>query len=60
MTRRIKKDLREFFINQALTDAEKAFIFSCMNRQQEYPQLTSNQWRVVTEIALRYGYTFKK
>lgn len=54
MTRRIKKQLKEFFDNQSLTDPEKAFILGCMIAQNNHPQLTNRQWQVVTDIEKRY------
>ncbi len=54
MTRRIKRELREFFEKQTLTDPEKAFILGCIAAQQDYPQLTSRQWKIVCEIEARY------
>lgn len=56
MTRRIKKELRNFFETQALTAAEKAFILGCIAAQQQYPQLTSRQWQIVCDIESRYKY----
>lgn len=54
MTRRIKRELREFFESQPLTAAEKAFILGCIAAQQDYPQLTSRQWKIVCDIEARY------
>ena len=54
MTRRIKRELREFFEKQPLTEPEKTFIFGCIAAQQEYPQLTSRQWKIVCDIEARY------
>ena len=54
MTRRIKKDLKDFFDNQPLTDKEKNFIIGCIRAQDNYPQLTSRQWEIVQEIKNRY------
>lgn len=54
MTRRIKKELKEFFDKQSLTDAEKSFIVGCMLAQVKHPQLTNNQWKIVTDIEKRY------
>jgi hypothetical protein len=54
MTRRIKKDLKEFFDKQSLTDAEKSFIVGCMLAQNNHPQLTNKQWKIVTDIEKRY------
>lgn len=54
MTRRIKKQLKEFFESQPLTDAEKNFIFGCIAAQQQYPQLTNRQWEIVCDIESRY------
>lgn len=55
MTRRIKKELREFFENQSLTDKEKHFILGCIRAQSKYPQLTQRQWDIVQEIKERYS-----
>ena len=52
--RRIKKQLKEFFDNNALTDKEKAFIMGCMRAQVKYPQLTQSQWDVLMSIQERY------
>jgi hypothetical protein len=52
--RRIKKQLKEFFDNHALTDKEKAFIMGCMRAQVKYPQLTQSQWDVLMSIQERY------
>lgn len=54
MTRRIRKDLKEFFDKQTLTDAEKFFIIGCMVAQTNHPQLTNKQWKVVMSIEERY------
>lgn len=54
MTRRIKKELREFFETQPLTAPEKAFILGCIAAQTSYPQLTSRQWKIVCDIEKRY------
>lgn len=54
MTRRIKKELRNFFEIQPLTTAEKAFILGCISAQQQYPQLTARQWKIVCDIESRY------
>lgn len=54
MSRRIKPRLQEFFNNKPLTAAERSFILGCINRQQQYPQLTNRQWKVVCEIEERY------
>jgi hypothetical protein len=54
MTRRIKKELKQFFETQALTDAEKTFILGCIAAQQQHPQLTSRQWGIVCDIESRY------
>jgi hypothetical protein len=56
MTRRIKKELRNFFETQPLTPAEKTFILGCIAAQQQYPQLTSRQWQIVCDIESRYKY----
>ena len=55
MTRRIKKDLKEFFDNQELTDQEKSFIVGCIRAQNKFPQLTQRQWDIVQEIKERYS-----
>jgi hypothetical protein len=54
MTRRIKKELRQFFESQTLTDPEKVFILGCIAAQQQYPQLTNRQWKIVCDIESRY------
>ena len=54
MTRRIKKQLQEFFDKQALTAAEKSFIIGCIAAQMQHPQLTNKQWAVVMAIEERY------
>jgi len=54
MTRRIKKQLKQFFESQPLTDKEKAFILGCIDFQDSYPQLTNSQWKVILEIEARY------
>jgi hypothetical protein len=56
MTRRIKKELKQFFETQPLTDAEKTFILGCISAQQQHPQLTSRQWQIVCDIESRYKY----
>lgn len=53
MTRRIKKELRQFFSKHYLTESEKIFIMGCIRFQQEHPQLTGNQWKVVCQIEER-------
>jgi hypothetical protein len=53
-TRRIKKELSNFFESQTLTDKEKAFILGCIAAQQQHPQLTNRQWQIVCEIESRY------
>lgn len=55
MTRRIKKDLKEFFDKQELTDQEKSFIVGCMRAQSKFPQLTQRQWDIIQEIKERYN-----
>jgi hypothetical protein len=54
MTRRIKKQLQEFFDKCALTPAEKSFIVGCILAQTNHPQLTNKQWAVVMAIEERY------
>lgn len=54
MTRRIKKELREFFETQPLTAPEKSFILGCIAAQTNHPQLTSRQWEIVCDIEKRY------
>jgi hypothetical protein len=54
MNRRIKRDLKEFFDKQSLTDYEKAFILGCIKAQEKYPQLTLKQWNIITRIKERY------
>ncbi len=54
MIRRIKKPLKDFLDNQALTDAEKSFILGCINAQNKHPQLTHRQWKIVCDIEKRY------
>jgi len=53
-TRRIRKNLIEFFNNNPLTDVEKSFILGCIKAQNKYPQLTLNQWEIVLSIKGRY------
>tara|TARA_R110002074_G_scaffold88320_1_gene194797 strand:+ start:216 stop:398 length:183 start_codon:yes stop_codon:yes gene_type:complete len=53
-TRRIRKNLQEFFDQQGLTDKEKIFIAGCKKAQQKHPQLTSRQWQIICEIEQRY------
>ncbi len=55
MTRRIKKQLKEFFESKPLTLAERSFILGCIAFQEEYPQLTSRQWQIVLEIKERHN-----
>jgi len=55
MTRRIKKQLKEFFESKPLTLAERNFILGCIAFQEEYPQLTSRQWQIVLEIKERHN-----
>lgn len=55
MTRRIKKDLKQFFDNQELTDQEKTFILGCIKAQSKFPQLTQRQWDIIQEIKERYS-----
>lgn len=54
-TRRIRKDLKDFFDKQNLTDSEKAFILGCIRAQNQFPQLTSKQWKIVLDIKERYN-----
>ena len=54
MTRRIKKQLQEFFDKQTLTDKEKSFILGCTIAQVKHPQLTNKQWKIVMDIEERY------
>lgn len=54
MTRRIKKDLKEFFDKHELTDQERIFIVGCIKAQSKFPQLTQRQWDIVQEIKERY------
>ena len=54
MTRRIKKQLQEFFDKCALTAAELSFIKGCIVAQTNHPQLTNKQWAVVMAIEERY------
>jgi hypothetical protein len=54
MNRRVKRDLKEFFDKQSLTDYEKAFILGCIKAQEKYPQLTLKQWNIITRIKERY------
>lgn len=54
MTRRIKKQLKQFFEDQSLTDKEENFILGCIDFQNSYPQLTNRQWKVILEIEARY------
>lgn len=54
ITRRIRKQLSNFFESQALTDKEKTFILGCIASQKQHPQLTNKQWKIVCEIESRY------
>ena len=54
MTRRIKLRLKKFFEEKPLTDKEKHFILGCIRSQQQYPQLTLRQWKVIKEIEQKY------
>jgi len=54
MTRRIKKELKEFFDNQPLTDKEKNFIMGCIRAQEKFPQLTGRQWEIIMSIKGKY------
>ena len=54
MTRRIKTQLKKFFEEKPLTDKEKHFILGCIKPQNQYPQLTMAQWRIVKEIENKY------
>ena len=54
MTRRIKLKLKHFFDEKSLTDKEKHFILGCIKAQNQYPQLTAAQWRIVKEIENKY------
>jgi hypothetical protein len=60
MSRRIKKEIKEFFDNQPLTDFEKAFIIGCIKAQEKYPQLTTKQWGLINKIKERYNYDESK
>jgi hypothetical protein len=55
MTRRIKKQLKDFFDKQTLTDKERQFIIGCIRAQNKYPQLTQRQWDILMEIKERYS-----
>lgn len=50
MSRRIKKELSKFFTNADLSVWERSFIDGCLDRQNEYPQLTKRQWEYVMKI----------
>ena len=54
MIRRIKTRLKKFFEEKPLTDKEKHFIIGCINAQNQYPQLTMAQWRIIKEIESKY------
>lgn len=54
VTRRIRKELSDFFETQTLTATEQNFILGCMVAQQQHPQLTSWQWKIVCDIEERY------
>jgi len=54
ITRRIRKELSNFFESQTLTDAEKSFIVGCIAAQKQHPQLTNKQWKIVCDIEARY------
>lgn len=53
-TRRIKKELLEFFKKQSLSESELNFILGCIKSQTKYPQLTHKQWELVNTIKKRY------
>jgi hypothetical protein len=53
-SRRIKKELKDFFDKQNLTDYEKSFILGCIKAQSQFPQLTTRQWEQVIKIKERY------
>lgn len=53
-TRRIRKELRDFFKTQTLTASEEKFIIGCIVAQQKNPQLTATQWKIVCDIEKRY------
>ncbi len=54
MSRRIKRELQNFFEEKPLTSQERSFILGCISAQEKYPQLTSKQWKIVCEIEERY------
>lgn len=54
ITRRIRRDLADFFENQNLTDEERNFILGCTRAQIKFPQLTARQWQIVLEIEQKY------
>lgn len=54
MTRRIKKELREFFENQDIIKEDMYFINGCLRAQQRYPQLTSKQWARIEMLKEKY------
>jgi hypothetical protein len=60
MTRRIKKDLEEFFASCTLTTEETNFILGCIRFQNKYAQCTNKQWAVVQTILERHGYDKSK
>ena len=53
-TRRIRKELLNFFEENKLTDKERGFISGCLKAQQKHPQLTSRQWQIICEIKERH------
>lgn len=53
-TRRIRKELLQFFNAAPLEEKDRTFIESCLKSQQRHPQLTSRQWEVVQGIYQKY------
>ena len=57
MTKRINKQLKQFFDEKPLTDWEKDFIMGCIRFQDRsnYSQVTSKQWNKIIELKKKYG-----
>jgi len=57
MSKRINKQLKQFFDENPLTDWEKNFIIGCIKSQDNshYSQLTTRQWAKVLDIKRKYN-----
>ena len=57
MTKRINKQLKQFFDEKPLTDWEKDFIMGCIRFQDRsnYSQVTSKQLNKKIELKKKYG-----